>query len=59
MNTLDDRPRGSGEVDELTTAAERETFRRSVENWLNRCLEFAPRSQLHDITKAMNSWTPR
>lgn len=59
MSALTDRPRGSGEVDELTTEAERETFRRSVENWLDRYLEFAPRSQLHDITKTLNRWTPR
>lgn len=58
MNGLVERPRGNSEVDELTTASERETMKRAMLHWLDRYLESAPRSQLNDIAKAMNSWKP-
>ena len=58
MNSLAERPRGNSEVDELTTAAERETLKRAMLNWLDRELEFAPRSQIRDIAKVLNRWEP-
>lgn len=58
MNGLVERPRGNSEVDELTTASERETMKRAMLHWLDRYLEYAPRSQLRDITKGLNRWEP-
>lgn len=43
---------------ELTTASERETMKRAMLHWLDRYLEYAPRSQIRDIAKALNSWEP-
>ena len=36
---------------ELTTASERETLKRAMLHWLDRKLEYAPRSQIRDITQ--------
>lgn len=58
MSALADRPRGISEVDELTTASERETLKRAMLHWLDRKLEYAPRSQIRDITKVLNRWEP-
>lgn len=39
---------------ELTTASERETLKRAMLHWLDRKLEYAPRSQIRDIAKVLN-----
>lgn len=43
---------------EMTTASERETLKRAMLHWLDRKLEYAPRSQIRDITKVLNHWEP-
>ena len=58
MNSLAERPRGNSEVGELTTASERETLKRAMLHWLDRYLEYAPRSQIRDIAKVLNHWEP-
>ena len=43
---------------EMTTASERETLKRAMLHWLDRKLEYAPRSQIRDIAKVLNHWEP-
>lgn len=43
---------------ELTTASERETLKRAMLHWIDRELEYAPRSQIRDIAKVLNHWEP-